>query len=150
MNASINIVVNHPDHAAKILAFAATLAGGAPTTATGKTNKTTKKAPAQAAAAEDEDETLLDGGDDGEEGADEELSFDEGADEDAAAEEVETKPAKAKKVTEKDVHAACLAHAKKNNRASTLAILKKFKATSVAELDAKDYAKVVAALTGKK
>ena len=75
----------------------------------------------------------------------EELGFD-------SAEETEdeaptAKPAKASKLTDKDVHTAALAHAKKHGRPATLKLLKaKFGVASIAEIKAADYAKVIAAL----
>ena len=89
---------------------------------------------------EDESIETFGGEDEGEE-----LGFD-------SAEETEdeapvAKPAKASKLTDKDVHTAALAHAKKHGRPATLKLLKaKFGVASIAESKAADYAKVIAAL----
>ena len=75
----------------------------------------------------------------------EELGFD-------SAEETEdeapvAKAPKASKLTDKDVHTAALAHAKKHGRPATLKLLKaKFGVASIAEIKAADYAKAIAAL----
>ncbi len=56
------------------------------------------------------------------------------------------KEAKAKKLTDKDVNDACMAFAKANGKAKTMAILAKFKVKSILELKPETYGKVIAAL----
>ena len=82
---------------------------------------------------------------------DEVLETTEAIEDDFLADEVEEKPApkKAKevKLTDKDVNAACMAHAKVNGRPKTMDILtKKFKVKSILELKPDQYQAVVTAL----
>ncbi len=71
---------------------------------------------------------------------DDALSFDDATDEEPAAK-------KTKKLTDKDVNAACMAHARKHGKAKTLALLAKtFKVKSILELKPELYSKAIAAL----
>lgn len=64
------------------------------------------------------------------------------------AEEPAPKKGKAKKLTVDDVNDACKAHAGRHNRAETLALLKKkFKVSSVTELEPEDYEACIEAMS---
>lgn len=98
-----------------------------------------KKAAPQVEETEEIDTDLIGEGDDEEtEDADDALSFDSEDEEEAP------KAKKAPKLTEKDVHAAAIAHAKKNTKAKTLELLqKKFKVKSIMELKPEQFAKAI-------
>ncbi len=106
--------------------------------------KKTKAAPVETA--EESTDELENFGEEIEAAADEDegdLGFDEMSEDEAPA----PKATKAKKLTDKDVHSAALAHAKKFTRPVTLKLLAaKFKVKSIAEIKAEDYGKVIAAL----
>jgi hypothetical protein len=142
--------------AAKAMTFAQTAQegiklGAAPTTAQ-KILKKAKKAAVEAEETDLEmaDEELVDDTLDAAGSDDEalEMGFD-AADEDEVEETPKKTAAKTKtaKVTEKDVNAACLAHARKHTRPKTLELLKKkFKVGSISELKPDQYSAVISAL----
>ena len=118
------------------------------TSETTTTVAASKKAAAKKAAPQVEEteeiDTDLIGGDEEEtetEETDDALSFDSEDEEEAP------KAKKAPKLTEKDVHAAAIAHAKKNTKAKTLELLqKKFKVKSIMELKPEQFAKAIEVL----